>query len=209
MPKYDDELANRLIQKNKFIVEVKKSKIPQAQLGVFNRGTHVPVGQVMCIFPGLVHLPQYLTNEYMDKFLLPDDHYYLMARMDGCIIDGRSSHKVSFIINTLQYTSIHFNTVHFSSLQFTHTDSALDVSHHFFSSHSLNLSFTRRSPCLQTPFNPYGVGHMVNHPPRFAEPNVLQVREAAELHLNHRPNNALNRCGWAGVGTQVVSFLPC
>jgi hypothetical protein len=79
-PHYDDELANRLIQKNDFVVEVKKSKIPQAQLGVFNRGTHVPLGQVMCLFPGLVHLPQYLTNEYMDKFLLPDDHYYLMAR---------------------------------------------------------------------------------------------------------------------------------
>lgn len=85
LPRYDDELANRLIQKNDFVVEVKKSKIPQAQLGVFNRGTHVPRGQVMCICPGLVHLPQYLTNEYMDKYLLPDDHYYLMARYEICM----------------------------------------------------------------------------------------------------------------------------
>ena len=100
LPHYDDELANRLIQKNNFVVEVKKSKIPQAQLGVFNRGTHVPRGQVMCLCPGLVHLPQYLTNEYMDKNLLPDDHYYLMARMDGCVIDGRTSHKV---INQLHH----------------------------------------------------------------------------------------------------------
>ena len=79
-PHYNDDLANGLIQKNNFVVEVKKSKIQQAQLGVFNRGTHVPPGQVMCLFPGLVHLPQYLTNEYMDRYLLPDDHYYLMAR---------------------------------------------------------------------------------------------------------------------------------
>lgn len=103
LPHYDDELANRLIQKNNFVVEVKKSKIPQAQLGVFNRGTHVPRGQVMCLCPGLVHLPQYLTNEYMDKNLLPDDHYYLMARMDGCVIDGRTSHKV---INQLHHRVI-------------------------------------------------------------------------------------------------------
>ena len=31
------------------------------------------------------------------------------------------------------------------------------------------------SPVYQTPYNPYGVGHMVNHPPRFTEPNVMQV----------------------------------
>lgn len=31
------------------------------------------------------------------------------------------------------------------------------------------------APILQTPYNPYGQAHMVNHPPRFAEPNVLQL----------------------------------
>lgn len=77
---YEDELANKLIQRVGFTLDVKKSNIPQAKLGVFVRGTYIHPGNVVAIFPGKVHLPQYLTNEYVDNNLLPDPDYYLMAR---------------------------------------------------------------------------------------------------------------------------------
>lgn len=41
---YEEELANKLMLKNEFTLEVKKSNIPQAQLGVFLRGTYVQPG---------------------------------------------------------------------------------------------------------------------------------------------------------------------
>lgn len=78
---YGEELANKLIQRNGFTLEVKKSNIPQAKLGVFIRGTYIHPGNVVAMFPGKVHLPQYLTNEYVDNNLLPDPDYYLMARL--------------------------------------------------------------------------------------------------------------------------------
>jgi len=116
---YEEELAHRLIQLNGFVLDIKKSMIPNAGYGVFLKGTYVSAGTVMVLFPGLVHLAQYLTNDYVDSTLLPDPEYFLMARMDGSIIDGRSARK--------------------------------------------------------TPYNPYGFGHMVNHPPRHTDPNVLQL----------------------------------
>ena len=78
--RYEEALADKLILKNQFTLEVKKSNIPAAKLGVFLRGTYVHAGAVVALFPGKVHLPQYLTNDYVDKNLLPDMDYFLMAR---------------------------------------------------------------------------------------------------------------------------------
>lgn len=77
---YHQELLSRLIEKNRFVLESRKSTIPQAGLGLFTLGSVVYPGSVVGIFPGLVHLPQYLTNEYVDAELLPDPQFFLMGR---------------------------------------------------------------------------------------------------------------------------------
>lgn len=43
---------------------------------------------------GFVHLPENLQHaDYISK-LLPDDHFYLMGRVDGCIVDGRTADEL-------------------------------------------------------------------------------------------------------------------
>jgi hypothetical protein len=77
---YQDDLLAQLIEKNRFILEVRKSTIPLAGNGLFARGSVLYPGSVIGIFPGKVHLPQYLTNEYVDAELLPDPNFFLMGR---------------------------------------------------------------------------------------------------------------------------------
>ena len=77
---FQDSLSSQLLEKNNFLVEVKKSTIPLAGKGLFIHGSVVHPGTVIALFPGKVHLPQYLTNEYVDSELLPDADFYLMGR---------------------------------------------------------------------------------------------------------------------------------
>jgi hypothetical protein len=79
---YQNELLAQLIERNRFILEVRKSTIPLAGNGLFARGSVLYPGSVIGIFPGKVHLPQYLTNEYVDAELLPDPNFFLMGRFD-------------------------------------------------------------------------------------------------------------------------------
>jgi hypothetical protein len=79
---YHNELQSRLIEKNRFVLETRKSTIPLAGDGLFAKGSVLYPGSVVGIFPGKVHLPQYLTNEYVDAELLPDPHFFLMGRFD-------------------------------------------------------------------------------------------------------------------------------
>lgn len=77
---YQQQLLSQLLTKNKFILEIQKSTVPLAGNGLFLRGTVVHPGTVVALFPGKVHLPQYLTNDYVDSELLPDQNFFLMGR---------------------------------------------------------------------------------------------------------------------------------
>ena len=64
-----------------FSLEVKPSMISGAGDGVYCRGKITP-GTIVCLFPGYVHLPEYVSNiDYLNS-LLPDDDFYLMSRHD-------------------------------------------------------------------------------------------------------------------------------
>lgn len=80
---YHQDLLSRLVEKNRFVLEIRKSTIPQAGDGLFAKGSVLYPGSVVGIFPGKVHLPQYLTNEYVDAELLPDPHFFLMGRFNA------------------------------------------------------------------------------------------------------------------------------
>jgi len=43
------------------------------------------------MYPGLVHLPEYTQKAGYLESLLPDDDLFLMSRMDGTLIDARTS----------------------------------------------------------------------------------------------------------------------
>lgn len=80
-----------------FELERKESGIPDAGNGVFIRcrvNQNVAPGTVIALFPGLVHLKQFVSDgQYVVKNLLPDEEFMLMARTDGHIIDGRSAYQ--------------------------------------------------------------------------------------------------------------------
>ncbi len=78
---YELELSSRLISRNRFVPEIRKSGIPLSGNGLFVKGSVVYPGTVVAIFPGKVHLAQYLTNEYVNSQLLPDQNLYLMGRL--------------------------------------------------------------------------------------------------------------------------------
>jgi hypothetical protein len=77
---YTEELNNLLMHKIGFTLDVKKSGIKNADYGVFINGTYISPGTVVAIFPGRVHLPEFLTDKYLDAHIFPDDHYYVMGR---------------------------------------------------------------------------------------------------------------------------------
>lgn len=77
---YHKQLLSQLVEKYKFVVEINKSKIPSGGNGLFLRGSVVHPGTVVAIFPGKVHLAEFLTNEYVESELFPDPHFYLMGR---------------------------------------------------------------------------------------------------------------------------------
>jgi hypothetical protein len=84
-----------------------------------NKDKELAPGTVLAIYPGLVHLSEYLQDQKYVERLLPDEELMLMSRIDGHVIDARSSSEV--------------------------------------------------------PFNPYALGHKINHCGADNSPNVMQV----------------------------------
>ena len=80
-----------------FSLAVKPSPFSNAGDGVFlNRTTshaqkQVIPGTVVCLYPGLVHLKEYLKEMSYFRSILPDPNYMLMARTDQSLIDGRTA----------------------------------------------------------------------------------------------------------------------
>ena len=63
-----------------FATEIKQSLVPNAGLGCFYRGPRLPPGSVVTLFPGVVHLPEFLTTNDAVNQLLPDDNLMVMSR---------------------------------------------------------------------------------------------------------------------------------
>jgi hypothetical protein len=81
-----------------FTIEVQSSQVaPNAGQGVFvkmkeigkSRNIILP-GTVVTLYPGKVHLTEYLINPQYLQSLLPDPQFELMVRTDQVIIDGRN-----------------------------------------------------------------------------------------------------------------------
>ena len=78
-----------------FSLEMRQSSIPGAGKGVFVRAkkTLVP-GTVVALYPGLVHLAEYVRLDGYLDMLLPDPDFQLIVRVDSAIIDGRTDQLV-------------------------------------------------------------------------------------------------------------------
>lgn len=83
-----------------FTLEVKKSSIISksssfdAGNGLFVKSGVILPGSIIAIVPGLVHLREHLLDENHVRTLLPDPDLLLMSRMDGIIIDSRTTKQV-------------------------------------------------------------------------------------------------------------------
>ena len=111
---------NLLLKGVGYYVDTKPSLLPGAGDGAFlSTSTGVPPGTVVGLYPGLVHLKEFLRNDGYFSSILPDPDFMLMARIDEALIDGRSADKV--------------------------------------------------------PYNPYSIGHKINHCGSDKKPNVMQV----------------------------------
>lgn len=82
--------TERLLSLVGYTVECKQSNLVNAGNGVFLRGKVNP-GDVIAIYPGLVHLSEYTRNSTYIQNLLPDDDYMIMTRFDNVWIDGRTA----------------------------------------------------------------------------------------------------------------------
>lgn len=94
----DDESHERDVKDServRFTVDVKPSSIDGAEEGVFvdTPQTLIP-GTVICLYPGLVHLKEYLKTPEYFRSILPDPNFLLMARTDQSLIDGRTANLV-------------------------------------------------------------------------------------------------------------------
>lgn len=79
-PDYTELLTTALMRDIGFVLDVKKSKINNAGYGVFTKGGYINPGAVIAMFPGKVHLPEYLTDKYLDAHIFPDDNFFVMGR---------------------------------------------------------------------------------------------------------------------------------
>lgn len=83
-----------------FELKVGPSSIPEAGDGLFIKTTpenprkSVLAGTVVAMYPGLVHLKEYLNEKSYLRLLNVDPHYLLQTRMDQVIIDARSLDKL-------------------------------------------------------------------------------------------------------------------
>ncbi len=76
--------------KHRFVV--KESSIPNAGNGVFVRSTQKIIpGTIIGLYPGKVHLSEMFRNPEYFAALLPDPDLMLTKRLDGCVIDGRTT----------------------------------------------------------------------------------------------------------------------
>lgn len=91
----DRKEAAMLLEDMQYTVSCKPSLVQHGGDGVFVAATKgVFPGTVVCLYPGLVHLKEYLRDRSYFSALLPDDDFMLMARLDEALIDGRSAHAV-------------------------------------------------------------------------------------------------------------------
>jgi hypothetical protein len=81
-----------------FSLSCQRSTLPGAGDGLFlqlGADAHpeesIAPGTVVCLYPGLVHLKEYLKDGAYLRSLLPDDDFMLTARIDQAIIDARTA----------------------------------------------------------------------------------------------------------------------
>ncbi len=109
-----------LLDEVQYYVTAQQSSLAEAGEGAFiTATTSIPPGTVVALYPGLVHLKEYLREDDYLSSILPDPDFMLMARLDEALVDGRSADQV--------------------------------------------------------PYNPYSVGHKINHCGPDRKPNVMQV----------------------------------
>eukprot|EP01041_Mallomonas_annulata_P010678 gene10678-22286_t len=99
------EMAN-LVAEIGFAVHSQPSKISNSGNGLFLKGKAMP-GDVLALYPGMVHLSEYTSKAGYFQTLLPDDDLYLMSRMEGCVIDGRTAHQMPWNPYALAHTVNH------------------------------------------------------------------------------------------------------
>ena len=79
----------------RFSLFVKPSTLDGAGDGVFiNTSDTLIPGTVICLYPGLVHLKEYLKTPEYFRSILPDPDFLLMARTDQSVVDGRTANLV-------------------------------------------------------------------------------------------------------------------
>lgn len=93
----DTKEKGLLLEEMNFAVACKQSSITNSGEGVFISAPNskgIYPGTVVCLYPGLVHLKEYLRDRSYFSSLLPDEDFMLMARLDETLIDGRSADTV-------------------------------------------------------------------------------------------------------------------
>lgn len=84
-----------LLDELNYALACKESSISNSGEGVYISAPNgVYPGTVVCLYPGLVHLKEYLRDRDYLSSLLPDENFMLMARLDEALIDGRSADVV-------------------------------------------------------------------------------------------------------------------
>ena len=92
-----DKIVDRskLIDRLGFELECRQSSISDAAgQGVFVKKGKIFPGTVIAFFPGYVHLAEHTSDKVFMETLLPDEHFQMVVRNDGHIIDGRGASKV-------------------------------------------------------------------------------------------------------------------
>ena len=83
-----NKMNNALMKKLGYSLHVQQSGIPNAGPGLFLEGSAV-AGTVICMYPGIVYLKEYVVSGDTDGMFGPDDSgTYTMGRYDGSIFNG-------------------------------------------------------------------------------------------------------------------------
>ncbi len=83
-----NKMNNALMKKLGYSLHVQQSGIPNAGPGLFLEGSAV-AGTVICMYPGIVYLKEYVVSGDTDGMFGPDDSgTYTMGRYEGSIFNG-------------------------------------------------------------------------------------------------------------------------
>eukprot|EP00944_MAST-04C_sp_MAST-4C-sp1_P006705 g6705.t1 len=83
-----NKMNKALMKKLGYSLHVQQSEIPNAGPGLFLEGSAV-AGTVICMYPGIVYLKEYVVSGDTDGMFGPDDSgTYTMGRYDGSIFNG-------------------------------------------------------------------------------------------------------------------------